>query len=166
MYLNKKRFNYSAADGVQILELPYMNSSLSWIVVLPQNQTLADVENEFANKIDTWMSSLQEQYLEICLPRFSFESKYFLKDTLSDMGMPTAFSWSADLTGINLDGGLFIDKVIHQAFIEVNEEGTEAAAATGVSIGLSSFTGAEFKADHPFLFFILDKQTGVILFIG
>jgi len=83
------------------------------------------------------------------------------------MGMPTAFTDAADFSGMTGNRELFIDKVIHQAFIEVNEEGTEAAAATGVSMRLSAaMPGEVFRADHPFIFLIRDMDTGVILFMG
>lgn len=165
----KKDLNYTEAEGVQILELPYKNSSLSMVLLLPQNQTLTEFENELTyDKLKTWMSDLREIKVETYLPKYKYESKYQLKNMLSDMGMPTAFKPDlADFTGINREGGLFIDKVVHQAFIEVNEVGTEAAAATAVVVELrASFPVKEFRVDHPFLFMILDKQMGAILFMG
>ncbi len=168
MYL-KKYLNYTEAEGVQILELPYKNSSLSMVLLLPQNQTLTEFENELTyNNLKTWMSTLREIKVETYLPKYKFESKYQLKNTLSDMGIPTAFKPDlANFTGINRDGGLFIEKVVHQAFIEVNEVGTEAAAATGVVMELyASFPVKEFRADQSFLFMIRDKETGSILFLG
>jgi serpin B len=109
---------------------------------------------------------MEETLVNVFLPRFKFETKYFMKDDLMEMGMPTAFSSSADFSGIVEAGGLFIDKVIHQAFIEVNEEGTEAAAATGVSMIESAPIVETFRADHPFIFLIRDRITGTILFMG
>jgi len=167
MYLNNKRFNYSSVDGIQILELPYANSSLSMVILLPQNRTLAEVEDDLGARLDWWLARPKKRYMEIYLPKFSIESKYSLKGTLSDMGMPTAFTPRADLTGIHRDGKLYIDSVVHQAFIEVNEGGTEAAAATGVTIETLSAPITEvFRADHPFFFIIRDRQTGTNLFMG
>ena len=167
MYLSNKHFNYSSVDGIQVLELPYANSSLSMVILFPQNRTLAEVEGDLSTKLDHWLAGLTKNEMEIYLPKFSFESKYSLKETLSNMGMPTAFTKHADFTGINGDGRLYIDSVVHQAFIEVNEEGTEAAAATGVTIiTYGGYIGEVFRADHPFIFIIRDRQTGTNLFMG
>ncbi len=167
MYLSNKRFNYSSVDGIQVLELPYENSSLSMVILLPQNRTLTEVEGDLGTRLGWWLAGLERRTVKVYLPKFSFESKYLLKETLSDMGMPTAFSGLADFTGINGAGKLYIDSVVHQAFIEVNEEGTEAAAATGVTIAVSCAIGGDvFRADHPFIFIIRDRQTGTNLFMG
>ena len=111
-------------------------------------------------------------FILVYLPKFKLESQYSLKDVLSSMGMPTAFSGAADFSG--MDGGqdLYISDVYHKAYIEVNEEGTEAAAATGVVMNWAAVApGSEepvpvFRADHPFLFLIQDNDTGTILFAG
>ena len=88
-------------------------------------------------------------------------------DDLKEMGMPTAFSANADFTGMSKRGGLFIQNVIHQAYIDVNEEGTEAAAATGIVVGVTGIIEPTiFKADHPFMFVILEENTGEMLFVG
>ena len=169
MHLRGKDLNYTEAEGVQILELPYKDSSLSMILLLPQNRTLTELEENLTHdKLMNWTSGLTENHVITYLPKFSFKSNYFLKNTLSEMGMPTAFvPVQADFTGINRYGGLFISKVVHQAFIDVNEVGTEAAAASGIVVELyAGFPSKVFRADHPFIFIILDKQTGSILFIG
>ena len=158
--------NITERDGVQILELPYVNSTISMVIILPTNKNLANVEQDLSHEqLNSWMSQLEESIVDVYFPRFTFEAKLSMKETLSEMGMPSAFD-DADLTGINPDGGLFIDKVFHQAVIEVDEMGTEAAAATGVVVALSGNFGDVFRADHPFLFFIWDRQTGAILFMG
>jgi serpin B len=169
MYLKSTRLNYTAIDGVQILELPYDNSSLSMVLLLPQNQTLAELELGLNyDTVSSWICNLKPRYVVTHIPKFSFESKYLMKETLSEMGMPRAFIQDeADFTGINPDGMLYIGEVVHQAFIEVNEAGTEAAAATGVTIQTyGSYGGERFYADHPFLFMIIDRQTDIILFMG
>jgi serpin B len=169
MHLDEKKFNYIKNDEAQIIELPYANSSLSMIVILPCNRTLTELESEITmEKIETWVNSMHKQLMEIYLPKYSYESKSTMNQILSDMGMPTAFDpYAANLTGINPDGDLFVSKVVHQAFIEVNEEGAEAAAATGVVIELQcAIICEQFKADHPFMYLIMDKDTGSILFMG
>ncbi|MCK5562146.1 MAG: serpin family protein, partial [Thermoplasmata archaeon] len=121
----------------------------------------------------TLKDEITAEYLDLYLPKFKFELKYNLNENLISMGMPLAFSDDADFTGIKSNSGqLKISKVIHQSFVEVNEEGTEAAAATAVIMedrgGGSSSTPEpiEFKADHPFIFFIEHKESGQILFMG
>ncbi|HNB03541.1 MAG TPA: serpin family protein, partial [Methanoregulaceae archaeon] len=99
------------------------------------------------------------------------ETKYSLPATLSAMGMPTAFSPSADLSGMDGTRNLYIGDVIHQAFVDVNEEGTEAAAATAVVVQRAMVPMGQppipvFRADHPFLFLIQEDESGLILFIG
>ena len=169
MHLSNKKFNYVKNEEAQIIELPYRNSSLSMIVILPLNQTLTEMESNITmEKMESWINSMGKQYVVIYLPKYGYETKCEMVQILSDMGMPTVFDpGSANLTGINPDGGLFVSKVIHQAFIEVDEEGTEAAAATGMIAELSaSFGGEKFRADHPFMYLIMDKDTGAILFMG
>ncbi|MEM2448622.1 MAG: serpin family protein, partial [Candidatus Bathyarchaeia archaeon] len=120
-------------------------------------------------KLNEWKSQMQETKLdEIYLPKFKVDTKYFLKDALSRMGMPTIFSpGEADLSGISDSRELYVGFVIHQAYVEVNEEGTEAAAATAVGIELTAIMPKiVFKADHPFIFIIQQRDTGNILFLG
>ncbi len=107
----------------------------------------------------------------VYFPKFTLDTKYSLPDTLMVMGMPTAFTGNADFSGMDGAKDLFIGDVIHQAFVDVNEEGTEAAAATGVVMILAAAPGTEkpvpvFRADHPFIFFVQDDETGTILFMG
>lgn len=167
-------FNYAENNDVQLLELPYSGEDLSMVIILPKDD-LENLEKSFTlNQLTKWKESLTEQRVNIYIPKFKFETKYFMKETLSEMGMPTAFSDSADFTGMEDEPNedLKIDKVIHQAFVEVNEEGTEAAAATAVIMGrITSSVGSEpriptFRADHPFIFIIQQKDTGNILFLG
>jgi len=103
----------------------------------------------------------------ISLPKFEFDTKYFMKDMLSNLGMPTAFSDGADFSGMTGQRDLFISFVIHQAYVKVDEKGTEAAAATAVGMELTSAIPRNFfRADHPFIFIIQEKETGNILFMG
>jgi serpin B len=169
MSLRGERFNYTETDDMQVLELPYTGKDVSMMILLPKENDLGDIEATLSCEgLGESIDWLKETSVDVYLPRFTFETKYFMKEDLIEMGMPTAFTPSADFTGITEVEVLFIDKVIHQAFIEVNEEGTEAAAATGVVMKRSGATPPSkvFRADHPFIFIIRDRVTGVILFMG
>lgn len=164
-------FGYAETDDLQILELPYSGEELSILIVLPKEDDLESLEESLTlEEFSKWRESLQEQRVNIYLPKFTFETKYFMSDSLSAMGMPTAFSeYYADFSGMTGKKNLVIFEVIHQAFVDVNEEGTEAAAATAVII--SEIVSVkppvpEFRADHPFIFIIQQKETGNILFMG
>ena len=165
----KSTFNYTQNKDLQILEMPYAGEDLSMLILLPLDDDIEALENSFTlEKLTEWKKSLRKRRVNIYIPRFKFETKYFMKNTLRDLGMPTAFTNLADFSGMTGKKDLRIDKVIHQAFIEVNEEGTEAAAATGVTMTMRSKKPPTpiFKADHPFIFLIHQKDTGNILFMG
>ena len=166
----KSTFNYTQNKDLQILEMPYAGEDLSMLILLPLDDDIEVLENSFTiEKLTEWKKSLRRRKVNIYIPKFKFETKYFLSETLSNLGMPTGFTDSADFSGMTGKKDLKIDKVIHQAFIEVNEEGTEAAAATGVKtsniVSMPPPTPI-FKADHPFIFIIQQKETGNILFMG
>jgi serpin B len=163
------KFNYTETDKLQVLELLYKGNELSMLVLLPKEDNLDSISDSLnAEKLAGLRSSLREQQVDVFLPKFKFETKYFMADTLSDMGMPTAFTQGkADFSGMTGNQDLFISKVIHQAFVEVNEEGTEAAAATVVIMTMSAVPRQTiFMADHPFIVIIQQKETGNILFLG
>ena len=165
----KSTFNYTQNKDLQILEMPYAGEDLSMLILLPLDDDIEALENSFTiEKLTEWKKSLRKRRVKIYIPKFKFETKYFLNETLSDLGMPTAFTNSADFSGMTGKKDLIIDQVIHQAFIEVNEEGTEAAAATGVTMMKHSKPPPTpiFKADHPFIFIIQQNETGNILFMG
>jgi len=170
MYMknDKTKFNYADAGDLQILELPYKGEDISMLILLP-SENLESIE-PFLNseKLKEYKNQMQDTKLDaIYLPKFEFDSKYFMKETLSAMGMPLAFSSSADFSGMDGTRSLFIDKVIHQAYVKVDEEGTEAAAATAVIMTESAAIPRNvFRADHPFIFIIQEKETGNILFMG
>jgi len=166
----KSTFNYTVNENLQILEMPYVGEDLSMLILLPLDDNIEALENSFTiKKLSKWKKNLKKRRVNIYIPKFKIETKYFLSETLSYMGMPTAFTDLADFSGMTGKKDLIIDKVIHQAFIEVNEEGTEAAAATGVSIIRKTSIPPPtpiFKADHPFIFIIQQIKTGNILFMG
>lgn len=161
-------FRYAQIDGVKVLELPYVGGDLSMVAVLPK-ETVAEFDQGLdASRLNDWLAKTTEQDVNVFLPKFKFEDKYELNDILPGMGMTDAFDLPpADFSGISGKKDLYITKVIHKAVIEVNEEGSEATAATAVVIGLKSVLfKPEFKADRPFLFFIRHNPTGSILFLG
>lgn len=165
----KARFNYVETEELQMLELPYKGSHLSMLVILPKDTLLALEPSLTAENLDLWKSQMQETNIDsITMPTFEFDTKYLMNDALSTLGMPTAFSESADFSGMDGTKNLFISFVIHQAYVKVDEKGTEAAAATAVGLELSSAPVDQtiFNADHPFVFLIQEKSTGNILFLG
>ncbi|MDI9632520.1 MAG: serpin family protein [Methanolinea sp.] len=167
-------FGYLETDTFQALSLPYESGGgrdLAMLLVLPKGESLAEIGRGLdAGMYRDICSNLVERRVKVFVPRFSLETKYFLPQVLSAMGMPRAFSPRADFSGMDGRGGLFISNVIHQAFLEVNEEGTEAAAATAVVISKGAILPpAEipvFRADHPFLVIIHERESGTILFMG
>jgi len=166
MYLSKE-FNYSETDDWQILELPYRDDELSMLIFLPQRDNSTELSlTNFAELT----RDLQEQKVKIYLPKFKLETRYLMANDLADMGMPTAFSGEADFSGMTGNHNLFISQVIHQAFVEVDEEGTEAAAATAVimvePIAMEPAPIPIFRADHPFVFAIRENTNDEILFLG
>ena len=166
----KTKFNYAETEDLQILELPYKGEKISMLILLP-NENLETIESSLTEeKLDEYKLQMEETKLDsISLPRFEFDTKYFMKNTLATLGMPIAFSGNADFSGMTGKKDLFISQVIHQAYVGVDEKGTEAAAATAVIIppsNLAIMPTNIFKADHPFMFVIQEKDTGNILFLG
>ncbi|MDD4162624.1 MAG: serpin family protein [Methanothrix sp.] len=164
-------FDYMENEDVQMLRMPYAGGNVSMLIILPKGNDSARLESLLsAEEIEKWRSELVMRRVDIYIPRFKLESSCLLKKTLADLGMPTAFSGTADFSGMSSGRMLFISEVIHKAYADVNEQGTEAAAATAVIMAESASNFYEpatvFRADHPFLFLIEDRQTGCILFMG
>jgi serpin B len=170
MMHQKARYKYAEAPDLQALEMPYVGKELSMVVLLPKKaDNLAAVEKGLTPEaLGKWLGQLREHEVEVFLPRIKVTAEFQLRPTLSAMGMPAAFEAGADLSGI--DGGkgsLAISAVVHKAFVDVNEEGTEAAAATGITIEPTAVRIVPvFRADHPFVFLIRDNRSGSILFLG
>ncbi len=167
----KKHFKYRATDDVQVLEMPYVGNDLSMVILLPRKvDGLGAVESNLtAVNLATWTEDMGLPDVKVSLPKFKTTCRFSLNGTLQALGMIDAFeSGKADFSG--MDGGrtLFISAALHKAFVEVNELGTEAAAATGMAMALTALPAppVEFRADHPFLFLIREKSTGSILFLG
>ncbi|NXV69504.1 SPB9 protein, partial [Molothrus ater] len=179
MMFKEANFNMTYIGDFQtkILELPYVGNELSMIILLPDaiqdgSTGLERLERELTyEKLIDWINPemMDSTKVRVSLPRFKLEENYDLKPLLSSMGMPDAFDLGkADFSGISSGNELVLSEVIHKSFVEVNEEGTEAAAATAMVIcGCSTvMSTAEFTADHPFLFFIRHNKTCSILFCG
>lgn len=168
----KGSFKYAEDERVQVLQLPYTGEEISMIVLLPRAKDgLTDIEAQLTfEDLTRWIDQGSLREVEAFLPKFTLTSQFSLADTLKAMGMNAAFSEQADFSGIEASKSLSISGVIHRAFVEVNEEGTEAAAATAVIIGLTSIAEPQpipvFRADHPFIFLIRDNQSGSLLFCG
>lgn len=166
---NDAKFNYAENDELQILEMFYDGEDLSMLIILPKGNDLAGIEESLSlETLSAWQDMLHEQRVDVFIPKFTFETKYLMKKTLTEMGMLTAFGSTADFSGMDGTKELFIQDVIHQAFVEVNEQGTEAAAATAVIMECTSAIRSipVFRADHPFIFIIQETGTGNILFLG
>ncbi len=167
MYQNED-FNYFENDKMKMLEMDYAGDDLSMLVLLPKDK-LDDIELT-AENLNSWKNGMREQEVNVYFPKFKVETEYELVENLQEMGMKDAFvGGTADFSGMTGNKDLYIGAVIHKAFVEVNEEGTEAAAATAIVMKATSIgpmETKEFKADHPFIFIIQEKTTGDILFIG
>ena len=170
-------FGYLDGGSFQVLALPYRGRLLSMLILLPKKvDGLGELEKSLReDTLAKWLANMHTQDAEVYLPRFKMTQRYSLQDVLARMGMPSLFDPAArDLSGINNTSDRpYLTKVIHQAFVEVNETGTEAAAATAslVLAGAAPSFGPPpqpviFRADHPFLYLIRDNRSGSILFMG
>jgi serpin B len=161
-------FRIGGTETLQVLELPYVSNRFSMIILLPYEYLklkLEDVEKTLTpTLIEQLRQKCENQEINVSLPRFKLGSDFDLKEPLMVMGMELAFDESADFSGITTEKPFFIGDALHKACVDVDEAGTEAAAATAVSATLSQ--PAHFIADHPFLFLIRDNKTGIILFLG
>ena len=183
MMFQKGKFGYYQDADVQVLEMPYKGEQVSMIVLLPnqggtsfgrpanppeKKRTLADLEKMLTTaKLSEWLGKLRPIKVDTWLPKFKMTTEFSLADKLQALGMEKAFA-NADFSGMDGSKRLYLSAVLHKAFVEVNEEGTEAAAATAAVVGFRSARpmGPRFRADHPFLYLIRDKATGSILFLG
>ncbi len=162
------RFKYAAADDLQLLELPYAGNKLTMAILLPKETEGVDKLELSAVKLSAWLAAARLQKVNVFIPRFRLETQYLLNRTLEDMGMREPFSTAADFSGMDGQRDLYLSVLAHKAFVEVNEEGTEAAAATGAGMSLTALEAPPptFRADHPFVFLIRDTSSGTILFLG
>jgi serine protease inhibitor len=163
-------FKVYDGDGFMMGEFPYGQGNFVMDIILPDdNDGLEALLPSITDAAFTgWVNHLSEKEVDVWMPRFKYEFKTSLVDMLTDMGMGIAFSDAADFSNISDFAQLTITDILHQAFIETNEEGTEAAAATVVIIGITSAgpTAIEFRADHPFIYIIRETTTNSIIFMG
>jgi serpin B len=173
LMFQQKRFGYRTLDGAQLLELPYGNGQMSMIAVLPEKPDgLAKLESQLTSQwLERAITGLRKREVHVYFPKFKMTSEFSLGGTLQALGMTLAFDANqAEFSRMSDVGGLSISSVHHKAFVDVNEKGTEAAAATSAVVGLTSAPVQEkpvtFRADHPFLFLIRDQATGALVFMG
>ena len=172
MMQTDSQFNYTETDQFQLLEMPYEHSSnttVSMIILLPKDTEPTSWDTTLdAPKLTAMENNLSHTRVEVYVPKFKMETRYSLSDSLGAMGMPTAFTDKSDFSGMDGTKNLSIRDVIHKAYVNVDEEGTEAAAATAATIEVVSTKPIPpvFRADHPFLFVIQEKESGNILFMG
>ncbi|MCP4541234.1 MAG: serpin family protein [Chloroflexi bacterium] len=170
MMRQTESLGYTNGEGYQAVELPYDGWELSMVILLPDAGELKAFESSLdAERVDAIIESIGYGEVALTMPKFEFDSKHGLSQSLAAMGMQDAFAQSADFSGMTGNRDLFISDVIHQAFVSVDEAGTEAAAATAVIMKFTSVMPAEpveVTLDHPFIFMIRDIQTGAILFVG
>jgi serpin B len=172
-FLNQTNtFDYIATNNAQVLELPYQGDALAMAIILPRKADgLAELEASLSAKaLQTTLAGLKPQKVKVSIPKFMLSATADLAKVLESLGMSRAFRPDqADFSGITGDREFVISAVVHKAFVEVEERGTEAAAATAV-VGVRSSAMPRpiptFRADHPFLFLIRDRESGAILFIG
>ena len=166
----QRSFPYTETEEAQVLEMPYKNNELSMIVILPKNgYTIKSISS--TKNLKTFLTSnIKYELLQISFPKFKIEAKYLMKEDLTKMGMSLPFTDNADFSGMTGKKELQISQVIHQTFVEVDEAGTEATAATAVAMEAGGMPKREepkqFNANHPFIFAIRQNTTGAILFMG
>lgn len=169
MMRRSELYGYAAGPGYQAVELLYAGGEMSMVILLPDAGSFAEwAQNLNAERLSGILSGLEHRQVLLTMPRFTYESSFSLRDGLQLLGMGTAFSAAADFSGMTGRPDLFIDDVYHKAFVAVDEEGTEAAAATAVVMRLSAMPAepTTVTVDRPFVFLIRDVKNGTILFLG
>jgi serpin B len=175
-------FLYGEEPGLQLLKIPYRIPGFSLLILLPrENESFTQLEelekNLTSQAFAAWTAGVKRREVRLWLPKFKNEGRYLLKEVLQKLGVKLAFTEEADFSGMTISSDekkedICIDSVIHQSFIELNEKGTEAAAATAVVARMTSTAlpgktePVDFRADHPFIYCLMDDTTGTILFMG
>ena len=160
---------YYHAPDFQVVELPYIGGQVSMLVLMPDEGKFVDIESVMSSYVlNEILGEMAYSPVRLTFPKFEYEAELSLARMLSAMGMPTAFSDAADFSGMTGSRELFISDVFHKAYVNVDEEGTEAAAATAVVMSVTSMpeNPIELTVDRPFLFFIREHETNSILFMG
>jgi len=170
MMKQETEFSVYEGNGFVLAEFPYGQGNFVMDVILPDEQSsLSNILSQVSDaNFTAWINQMTKRKTDVSFPRFKYGFKKKLKDVLTDMGMGIAFTESADFSNISDQYDLLINDVTHQSFIETNEEGTEAAAATVVEIGLTSMPPSPlvFRMDHPFIYIIRETTTNTIIFMG
>lgn len=170
MMHQKEDLRYGRSGAVGVLEIPYKSRELSMVILLPdKKEGLPELQRTLTSKrLEQMCAGLSRREVNLSLPRFKSTSAFVLNKVLTKMGMKDAFTGDADFSGMNGKKTLFISAAIHKAFVAVDEEGTEAAAATAIVMSDEACEPetVEFRVDHPFMFLIRDTQSGSILFMG
>jgi serpin B len=161
---------YAEGEDYQAVELPYEGREMSMVIILPERDRFEDFESALdGDRVQGIVRELTNRRVALKMPLFEFDSRFELRQALGELGMPAAFSDEADFSGMTGTTDLFISDVLHKAFVSVDEEGTEAAAATAVMIVEGEERPADFitmHIDHPFILLIRDIETGTVLFVG
>ena len=172
MMSQKDTLNYYNTNNYQAVELPYGNGDFSMVIILPStgediNSLISQIDGNFWNSL---LNSMTKQEVNLWLPKFKIEYFINLNNALKSLGMPTAFDpYNADFSKMRPEKDVYISNVLHKTYVNVDEEGTEAAAATAVEISYTAVFGPQninMKVNHPFIFAIREKNSGAILFIG
>jgi serpin B len=173
MMHQSENVRYAEDDSLQAVEMPYSGNGLSMVVLLPRRiDGCPDLEKRLTpSLLSQSLAQMKQQKVEIFLPKFKMDSSFELNGPLAKMGMADAFGPKADFSGMDGTRQLYISGVFHKAWVEVNEQGTEAAAATATTMRALSIARPltpppVFRADHPFIFLIRDMRSGSILFLG
>jgi serine protease inhibitor len=164
-------YRYSERPDFQMLELPYLKSAFSMLVLLPTTKDgVRNLEASLSDgTLSEWIKELKQTEARVFLPRFELDTRYDLVDSLRSLGIEDAFSEArADFTRMSKEPGIYLSAVVTAARILVNEEGTEASAATGgvMTKAAKPLPAIVFRADHPFLFILRHNKTGEVLFLG
>ena len=162
-------YGYARGNGYQAVDVPYSLGEMSMTVLLPDEGTFEEFEDSLnEDALDKILDDIEIDYLKLTMPLFKFESEFSLVETLAGMGMTDAFGARADFSGMTGSKDLQISAIVHKAFVSVDEEGTEAAAATGVAVLESGPTKEPIPVtvNRPFIFLIRDTATGTVLFLG
>jgi serpin B len=169
----QENFQYYDAGNHRMLELPYGNEKYSMVILLPESgYTPSDIANELSLETwQNWIDSLSEKEVKLHMPKFKFEYKSLLNNALKEMGLGEAFESNADFPHmIEEPAELYLSRVLHKTFVDVNEEGTEAAAVTAVEIGVTSVGGSDnvvhFTVNRPFVFVIRERTSNALIFMG
>ena len=165
-----ERLGYAEGEGYQAVQLPYEGHSMSMVILLPEAGRFEDFTAALDSEaVASALKDTSWQEVHLTMPKFTYESEFSLKEALVEMGMPSAFA-NADFSGMDGTRSLFIDDIFHKAFVDLDEEGTEAAAATAVVVALTAapepVPPIDVKVDRPFVFMIRDTETDAILFVG